>query len=200
MKTAEQFWIVISNYNQATWHIQICFIVFIILAVILAMRTRLVFLPKVILSLSCLYTGVIFFFIFDQSVTAFLFAGPLFIATGFLFSYDALRHKEIEFKKFTPGSITMLVMCILYPAVSFLLGHRYPAQVLYILPCPLISIGIVIYSRYKTRLFFLQILMIIWAVTGLPKAFIFDVMEDLILFMAGMYGICVMIGDRKREA
>jgi hypothetical protein len=200
MKTAEQFWRVISAYNEATIFAQAALCLLILASVALAAKRNLHVLPRISLSSSCMFVGIVFFFVYDRSATALWFAGPLFVLIGLLFALDAFKNARAEFMPFTAGAYAMCALVLAYPLASRLLGHTYPGQVLYILPCPLVSLGIVIYARYRERLLVLELLMILWAVTGLPKAFIFDVHEDLILFAAGLYGMYIAFTGRKRKS
>jgi hypothetical protein len=192
------FWQVISHYNQHTLLIQLFFCAALIGSVIFAIRHKAMSLPKLALAASNLYVGIVFFFVFDRSPVGLYFAGPLFLLVGALFLYDGLKYSQVPFNNFSGLSLLVLVITVLYPLVSYLLGHHYPAQVLYILPCPLISLSILLYLQYPQRSAFLMVLMIIWALTGV-KAFIFNVLEDLILLIVGIYAIYRMVTDKKQK-
>lgn len=80
--------------------------------------------------------------------------------------------------------------------ISYLLNHRYPQQVLYILPCPIASLALITYCRFEKRNDILNLMLIIWGLTGI-KAFIFDVKEDLILLIVGLYGLYDFINYKR---
>nr|WP_288892427.1 DUF6064 family protein [uncultured Blautia sp.] len=80
---------------------------------------------------------------------------------------------------------------MLYPAVSMLLGNSFPQMVTYIMPCPVISLSIAVYAGYKRKNKVLLILLTIWGLTGI-KSVIFNAYEDIILLIAGIYGVCIL--------
>ena len=196
MKTAERFWDVIQMYNQSTFLFQIVICCLILLSIVAAYKYKLYFLPKLALSISNLFIAIVFFLIFDKSPVGYFFAFPLYMSISILLLVEVLKNTKVIFNRFDTVSCILLVLVLLYPLASFLLGHYYPKQVLYILPCPVISLSIVIYSRYEKKSIVLLILMTIWALTGI-KAFIFNVLEDLILFAVSFYGIYLIITDMQ---
>ncbi len=188
MKTSEQFWEVIRVYNQSTIILQFIIVFLLIASVYIAYKWRIYYLPKLAMAVSNLFIGMVFFLIFDKSAVGYYFAFPVYISISVLLFVDSVKNRDDEFQKFEGVSIPLLILVLFYPLISFLLGHHYPRQVLYILPCPVISLSILIYSRYSKQSVTILILMTIWALTGF-KAVIFNVMEDLILFITGFYGI-----------
>lgn len=87
--------------------------------------------------------------------------------------------------------ITLLLLYLLYPAVSILLGNSFPQMVTYIMPCPVISLSIAVYAGYKRKNKVLLTLLTIWGLTGI-KSVIFNAYEDIILLIAGIYGVCIL--------
>ena len=134
MKSAEEFWRVIGAFNSGTILIQIILTAGLALSISVAFKGILPRLPKLMLSAAFLFIGIVFFLVYDRSPTAYFFGFPLYAVTGVLFLIDALRHPSDAFRGFSPVSGVLLAITLLYPLVSFLLGHRYPAIVLYLLP------------------------------------------------------------------
>lgn len=64
----------------------------------------------------------------------------------------------------------------------------------HIMPCPVVSLGIIVYSGYKKKNILLLILLTIWGLTGV-KAFIANAYEDIILLTCGIYGIWLIIKE-----
>ena len=67
-----------------------------------------------------------------------------------------------------------------------------------IMPCPVLSLSIVLYYMCKKQSNMLLILFSIWGLTGV-KSFIFDVYEDIILFVCGVYGIYLLVKSFKKS-
>lgn len=192
---ASSFWNVIAEYNIHTVYIQIFILTLIVFSIIIAHLKRLYYLPKIALGMSCLFIGFVFFLYYGTEPLQEFFAAPLFIAVGILFIYEARRNREDSMV--TPNMITRILFMIvlLYPLISYLLGNVYPATVLLIMPCPMISLCILIYSCYTKRNRFLLLLLTIWGMTGIKSLF-FNVYEDLILLVCGFYGIYLLIITR----
>ena len=90
----------------------------------------------------------------------------------------------------------MLLLFVLYPAISFLLGNTFPKMVTYIMPCPIVSVSIAVYSGYRRKNRFLLLLLTIWGLTGI-KSLIFSAYEDIILLVAGISGVSLIFNDYK---
>jgi hypothetical protein len=189
MKTTDDFWEIIGRYNVETTYLQFIFS-FLVIGVLLFSFFKQnhlidIFL-KSLFSTAFFFVGIYFFLVIDKSFTAMIF-GPYFILTGLLFSLDLLNSKS-QFQQITPFQLLLYVLVLLYPAISYALGHKYPQQVLYISPCPITSFALITYCRLNKRSDLLNLLLILWGLTGV-KAFIFDVKEDLILLIVGTYGL-----------
>ena len=195
---ASSFWNVIAEYNKHTLFIQIILLAFIIISLIAAYKKNLYFLPKVALGVDCTFIGTIFFLYYGTEPIQTYFAAPLFLLSGILFIYEAAKNKADIIKK--PNTITLIlfVIVLMYPIISHMLGNVYPSTVLLIMPCPLISLCILIYSCYGKRNWLIMLMLIIWGMTGIKSLF-FHAYEDLILFTCGFYGIYIMLKDRKKK-
>lgn len=208
MKSPELFWNVVAAYNEATWGVQV---VLMALGVLLtgvtltrpAHATHAAL--KGFLAVAFVWLAVAFFFLRDASPIGRYFAGPLFMACAALFAWD-IRAGRIHFvlpaeRWRRIGTWVLLALTLLYPLVSFLLGHRYPRLTTPIMPCPLtvwaLALLTAAFPQVDKRLY---ILLLVWAALGLPKMFgLFDVREDTILFAAGVYGTLVWMSASKRQ-
>lgn len=197
MKSAEQFWNVISIYNQQTIWVQIPMTIMLISLVLMALIIRKGWMQtslKIGLFIVFSWVGIVFFWIYDQSIIGRFFAGPLYILVGVLFLVDAIK-QGVVFE--LPGAkipriftVLFIVLFILYPVASFAFGHRYPSLVTYIMPCPLVVMALTLVTTAKEKVNkLLVVLLLLWAFTGLPKSIMFSVYEDLILFMSGVYTV-----------
>ena len=197
MKTVDDFWKIIGTYNLDTIYIQGIFSLFIIGILIFSFirQNRVIAnLIKSLFSAVFIFVGIYFFLIIDKSFTAMIF-GPYFIIIGLLFILG-LFYSNSLLQYPTRFQYLLYGLVLLYPMISYALNHRYPQQVLYILPCPITSIVLITYCRFKKRNDILNLMLIIWGLTGI-KAFIFDVKEDLILLIVGLYGLYDFINFKR---
>ena len=189
MKTTDEFWEIICRYNVETTYLQVIFSFLIIglLLISLFKQNHLIDLfLKSLFTAAFFFVGFFFFLVIDKSFTAIIF-GPYFILIGLLFLLDLLKTKS-QFRQTTSFQLLLYVLVLLYPVISYLLGHNYPQQILYLFPCPIASFALITYCRLIKRNELLNILLILWGLTGV-KAFMFDAKEDLILLMVGLYGL-----------
>jgi hypothetical protein len=84
----------------------------------------------------------------------------------------------------------------MYPIISILLGNKFPKMVTYIMPCPLISLSIILYSGYRSKNKLLLMIMSLWGLTGI-KAFFVSAYEDIILLTCGIYCIIILLKQYK---
>ena len=78
-----------------------------------------------------------------------------------------------------------------------MLGNNYPQMVTHIMPCPVVSLSIVIYAGYKRKNKVLLTLLTVWGLTGI-KSIIFNAYEDIILLVCGLYGITLLINEIRQ--
>ncbi len=194
------FFEIIGKYNSNTLVFQLILIVLILMSLILAYRNKKYFLPKVFLGISNIFVSIVFFMYYGKYPIQYYFAAPLFFLCGSFFIYESFKNKNDILNKPNFLNFIFFIIVLLYPLISFLLGHEYPLTALFLMPCPLISLSIVIYSNYNNKNKLLMILLIIWGMTGV-KSIIFEAYEDIILWGCGFYGIYILIKDHnKRES
>ena len=194
----QAFWDVIGNYNQTTLIWQCMILVLIITSLILAYFQKVIWLPKITLGITNLFIGIVFFLFYGTELIQTYFAAPLYIVTGFLFFYEAIKNKSSQFSKF--GKVQWILLCLvfIYPIISFLLGRSFPQLTVYIMPCPIISLSIIVYSCYDNKNKLLLLLMTIWGLTGV-KAFFVNALEDTILLICGLYCLWILIKELKHR-
>lgn len=198
MVDVEFFWDVIGDYNSTTLFWQALIVLLLSVSFYIAIKFHK---PRIILlSLGAtnLYIGLVYFFIFGTEPIQFFFAGPLFIAIALLFFYESLLNPCVRFSKPTVLQFLLLGLYVLYPFISAFLGNIFPRTVLYIMPCPVISLSLVIYTLFEKRNSLLLLLMTIWGLTGV-KAFFANAYEDLILLICGIYGAFLLINRAKNK-
>lgn len=124
------------------------------------------------------------------------FAMPLYLFCGLLFLYESFHNKDDVLGKPNHWQLFLLLLYLLYPAISIILGNHFPQMVTYIMPCPVISLSIAVYSGYKRKNKLLLVLLTIWGLTGI-KSIIFSAYEDIILLICGLYGILLIVNEIK---
>lgn len=195
---AQAFWNVIGAYNQATWIFQILLFIFIALSIVIARFGICIWMPKFALAITNLYIGLVFFLIYGTEPIQKFFAFPLYIAVGLLFLWETVKHKASDFEPFDQWRWILFCLIMLYPFISMLLGNSYPKMVVYIMPCPVISFSIIIYSCYKHKNKMLLALMTIWGLTGI-KAFFVSAYEDIILLICGIYCLGILVKQFRNQ-
>lgn len=193
---AEAFWDVIGNYNQSTWVIQSILFLFIALSIVIARFGKCIWMPKFALGITNLFIGIVFFLFYGTEPIQKFFAFPLYIAVGFLFLWEAVKRKNSYFEHFNKWKWALFGLIMLYPFISMILANSFPEMVTYIMPCPVISLSIVIYSCYEHKNNMLLALMTIWGLTGI-KAFIVSAYEDVILLICGIYCLGILVKRLK---
>ncbi len=191
---AQAFWKVIGMYNQSTWLIQIIILALLITSLIFAYAKKIEWAPKIALGIANMFIGIGFFLYHGTEPIQKYFALPLYAAIGLLFFWEGLKWRKSSLYRFEKIQWILLGLVIVYPLVSLVLGHTYPQLVVYIMPCPVISLSIVIYSRYEHKNKLLLLLMTIWGLTGI-KAFLFNALEDTILLICGIYCLSILIKE-----
>lgn len=195
---AKVFWDVIGNYNEKTWIIQIILLVFVLLAGILSYMQKVKWAVKFALGFINLFIGIVFFAWYKTEPIQKYFALPLYLACGGLFIYESWHSKNDVIMKPNRIQTILLLLYLLYPIVSLLLGNSFPQMVTYIMPCPVISLSIAVYAGYKRKNKILLALLTIWGLTGI-KSIIFNAYEDIILLVCGLYGVVLFINEIKKS-
>ena len=195
---AQAFWNVIGNYNEQTKLIQIGLLIFITLAITLSYIGKVNWAAKFALGITNLFIGIGFFAWYGTEPIQKFFALPLYLLCGILFLYESLHNKNDLLEKPTPFQSLLLVLYLLYPFISVVLGNSFPQMVTYIMPCPIVSLSITVYAGYKRKNKLLLLLLTIWGFTGI-KSVIFNAYEDIILLICGFYGIALLVNEIKHS-
>jgi hypothetical protein len=204
MKSAKEFWDVIGIYNTTLLWLQFVLVGLLIVGTVacfIKKSSSIQVILKIILSGCFGFIGIVFFIICDKSALGRFLGAPVYISIGVMFLID-IWWKRIEFAIPIEGkkkglTIFLFLIYLLYPLVSYLIGHSYPRIVLYLMPCPLVYYTTVLLSANINKVnSFIYYLLIFWGMTGLPKA-IFGAYEDLILFLGGIYALILLIKNYK---
>ena len=195
---ASAFWEVIGKYNLNTGVYQIALVTLLVVGILTSYLSKYKWIAKVVLGTLNLYIAIFFFLQYGTEPIQKYFALPLFLAISILLFYEAVRHSNDTLDRPTVVAIILMVLYAAYPFVSTLLGCRFPQMVTHIMPCPVVTISIAVYSCYKKKSLLLLILLTLWGLTGV-KALIFSAYEDVILLVAGIYGVWLIISDKRLD-
>ncbi len=195
--SSEAFWHVIANYNSATIFLQGIILSCIIIAIILARKEKLSWLPKVVYGCTCIYMAIVFFLIFGTQPIQFFFAFPLYLVLGITFLYEAYKNKDEVFKSLSRVQWCLIFLVAIYPLVSIVQGKTFPEMLTYIMPCPIVCIGVIIWLGYPKKNLISLVLLTLWGLTGV-KAFFLQAYEDIILLGIGIYTL-ILFGTEVRK-
>jgi hypothetical protein len=204
MMNTEEFWNQLGTYNATTWPIQIVWLaVAIILTYLVFTRrnARVNMSMKILLSFAFAWNGVVFFLVFTDGPVYDFFFAPLFIIIAILFAVDIFA-KHIEFR--LPegwwrryATLFWVLMWLIYPFVGMALGRGFPRVCTPMNACPstvfAISLIVAAIPKVDKKVY---IMLLPWALMGLPKCLgIYQCYEDCILFVAGVYGLVMLIAN-----
>lgn len=195
---AQAFWNVIGNYNQQTRIAQIVLFIFTILGVSLSYCQKMKWSAKFILGIVNFFVGIVLFACYGTEPIQKFFALPLYLMCGILFLYESYHNKDDILEKPNMWQQFLLLLYLLYPLISVILGNDYPNMVTHIMPCPIVSLSIVVYGGYKRKNKLLLALLTVWGLTGV-KSIIFNAYEDIILLICGLYGIILLINEIRKN-
>lgn len=194
---ARAFWTVIGNYNEQTNIIQMGLFIFVILAIILSYTHKVNWAAKFALGVANLFIGIVFFAWYGTEPIQKYFAFPLYLLCGALFLFESWNNRNDVIKKPNMLQILLLLFYLFYPFVSLFLGNSFPKMVTYIMPCPIVSLSIIVYACYQRKNKLLLALLTIWGLTGI-KSVIFNAYEDIILLICGLYGIVLFVNEMRQ--
>jgi hypothetical protein len=205
--STEMFWNQVSAYNEALWPVQIVMIVaaaFLTYRVFTRPGPRTDVWMKAFLSFAFAWNGIVFFLLFVRNPISMVTGVPLFFTISILFAVDIFtRGTEFRLPDAKWGkalTFLWLALVALYPLIGWVfVGHAYPNMLLPLFPCPLTVFAITLIAaaapKADKKVF---VALLPWALMGLPKCLgALDCYEDCILFVAGVYGLVVLIRNWK---
>ena len=204
--TIDQFFEIFARYNEAIWPLQW------LLVVVGASAVRLSFLKTpaaaraicVILGVLWIWTGTVYHLLFFREInpaaTAF---GALFIAGGVLFLWVGAYRRRLVIadpggSKRVIGAVMALYALFIYPALGYLLGHRYPDAPTFGAPCPttILTFGLLVWATPPIPRVLL-IAPLLWALIGTSVVWQFGMLEDLGLPVAAIVTIVTTLRSRR---
>jgi hypothetical protein len=203
--TPDEFFDVFRRYNEAIWPAQWGLAALAIIAVMLALRheSRASRWVSVLLAVLWFWMAVVYHLAFfaDLSRIGIVF-GLAFGVQGALFSWLAVRPHPTSYRArsslaLVVGAALIAYAIIIYPALGYHWGHRYPANPTFGVPCPttIFTLGLIVWaSRSIPRR--LAIVPLAWAVVGTSAALNLGVLEDFGLPAAAVLTGWMLVAGR----
>ena len=190
----EQFLDVFRRYNEAVWPAQWILHALALTAVVLAVGRRTDADRRIagILAVLWLWMGAVYHLAFFRDINpAALGFGLLFLVQAAAFAWIGVRRRQLTFRVRADavglvGTALVLYALVLYPALGYALGRRYPAIPSFGLPCPttIFTFGLLLWATpgVPRRLLLVPAL---WSLLGAVAAVRLGMVEDLGLLLAG---------------
>jgi hypothetical protein len=207
--TADQFFDVFRQYNEAVWPAQIVLTLLAIAAIGLCVWRRPYSgrLISAILGLLWMWTGVAYHLIFFTAINkAAMGFGVVFLAGAGAFLWAGAVKGQLAFTSRSTmhrvlGSVLLAYALAVYPSLSIAFGHPYPTLPTFGLPCPttIFTIGMLCFLAAPFPKYVLAA-PLLWSLVGSQAAFLFGVYADFGLLVAGMLTLYLFAESRRTDA
>jgi hypothetical protein len=205
--TKDQFMNMFGSYNTDIFPFQVFLYLLAGVALYLVFSKK-EYSDKVIsgiLAFFWLWMGAVFHLLYFAPInkSSYLF-GFLFIIQGALFlKYGVLDRKlSFSFSKDIYGLVGLAMVLyglLLYPVFGYFIGHVYPYQPTFGVPCPttIFTFGLLLWTSPKTPKIIL-VVPLLWSFMGSTAALGFGILEDVLLLVSGIVGV-VLIWYRDKQ-
>ena len=207
--TISEFYGVFSAYNTAVWPMQLPLLALGLLAIFLVIRQASYCDAGISATLTVLWVwqALAYHLVFFTAINplAYVFSA-VFMAGAAIFFWQGLVKRKLKFE-LTPGwrkwagwSLIVFALAV-YPAWTYLAGHRYPAFPTFGLPCPttLLTIGLLAFlAKPYPRI--TLVVPVLWCLIGSQAAFAFGVWADLGLIISGIVGLVQIVLSKNSAA
>lgn len=202
--TQGQFFGVFRDYNLAVWPIQWILNLLAVVAIVFGARGMLPRLVNSILAGFWAWMAVAYHLAFFSRINraAVWFGVAFLIEAGLLFWHGTakgrIRFRACRDLRTQVGLVLMMYALVLYPALGYLFGQRYPSVPTFGLPCPttIFTFGLLLWAVPSPPRSVLAI-PALWSVLGLSAAISLGVPEDYGLIVAGLVAIGFIFGARR---
>lgn len=202
-----EFLAVFARYNEAVWPLPVAFLFAAVGAAIGAWRN-----PErgsrptlLLLGFLWLWMGIVYHAGFFRAINpAASFFAALFIVQGVLLLLTALRGwvavRPVGDQPTKVGIALVVFALLIYPALAYIAGHRYPEQPTFGLPCPttLYTLGVLLWVRPLRPVLF--VVPLVWTLIGFSAALGLGMYEDFSLIAGGLATAVVLVGYRRYRA
>jgi hypothetical protein len=207
--TADQFFGVFAAYNTAVWPLQWMLLALAAAAIVLAFVRVSIggHLVAGILAALWLWMGLVyhltFFTVINPAAAIF---GVAFALEAALLVWARLGPQKLRFRPRrdaygTAGAVLLAYALIVYPWLSSVLGHHYPAVPTFGAPCPttIFTFGLLLWAAGRVP-WWLLVIPAVWALIGLSAAVSLGVSQDLGLVSAGAIAIPMLVVRGRRPS
>jgi hypothetical protein len=192
--TTEEFFGVFVRYNQGVWPMQAVLVGIAVACVAFLYSGRDWSSRQIAKLLAVLWTWMAVAYHFQHftriNPAAWIF-GTVFLLGALTFVWYGLVRKRLVFRpvaglRGVAGAALMAFALVLYPAIGYGLGHRYPATPTFGLPCPttIFTLGLLLFADRPPWLVYLVPLL--WTAVGSLAAFRLGMYEDLALLVSAI--------------
>lgn len=205
--TTREFFDLFATYNRAVWPAQLLLAGLAVGAVVLVvLRARSG--PRVasgVLAALWLWMGTVYHLAFFTTINPAAWGfGAAFLAQALVFLWVGVRHDRLRYRAATTvdgvaGAALIAYALVVYPAIGYLSGHRYPAAPTFGVPCPttIFTLGMLVWVSGPVPWSAVWI-PVGWAAIGAVAAVGLGVAQDYGLPAAAL--IAVILLARRRRA
>jgi hypothetical protein len=203
--TVAEFLDVFRHYNTATWPAPIVLPLVGLVCAWLLLSNRPAARRASLMLLAGLWTwtAVAYHIAFFASVNraAYWFSAAFLLQAG-MFLYASLQSRmtspRVDANRFVGGAIIAFAL-VIYPALAYVAGHRYPAMPTFGLPCPttIFTIGVLASLRRELPWQY-AVVPLLWSVVGTSAALELGMTEDLSLGLAAI-ALLALMAARSRS-
>lgn len=205
--TTDQFFQVFVAYNTAVWPTQILLFGTAVLSIVLAFRPERWAGKAILFVLAALWAwmAVAYHWAFFAEINpAARIFGAVFLIEAAVLLWVGSRAEDLRFAPRldlfgVAGGILIAYALALYPLVGLALGHRYPAQPTFGLPCPttIFTVGMLVWLKPKVPWAPL-VVPLVWSVIGMTAVRYFGVLEDTMLPIATISAAVLILFKNRR--
>lgn len=203
--TTTEFYSVFSAYNAAVWPMQLPLLALGLLTVVLLVRQSSYsdVAISVILTILWVWKALVYHLVFFTAINplAYVFAAVFMTGAG-VFFWQGVVKRKLRFRlmqgwRNRAGWGLIFFALVIYPAWTYLAGHRYPAFPTFGLPCPttVFTIGLLAFliKPYPRSALIVPVL---WCFVGSQAAVVFGVWADLGLIIAAIFGLVLIVQSK----
>jgi hypothetical protein len=204
--SAEQFFAVFVAYHEAVWPAQVL-LAGLALATVVLSFVRPSWHGQAIAGILAglwIWMGIAYHWLFFAEVNpAARMFGALFVLEGALLAWIGLRGEGLTFRPTADlfgwvGGALVLYALVVYPLLGITMGHIYPAQPTFGLPCPttIFTFGVLLWGRPRVPAGIL-VIPALWTIVGASAVLHFGVLEDAMLPVAGIVATALILWKNR---
>ena len=211
--TVEQFLEVFRRYNEGVRPAQWLLLAAGVAAVVLAMRDGrgAARAAAAILAALWLWMAVAYHLAYFRAINPVAVAfAALFVAQALLLAWLGVWRGRLAFSgragaradgAWTVGAVLVLYALVAYPALGYVLGHRYPAAPTFGVPCPttIFTFGLLLWARPPVPRVLL-VVPVLWSLLGVSAALQLGMQEDFGLVAAAALATLFVLAQHRAHA